>query len=170
MGEGKSLNMLARAFLYAMQLGMLRAVLASFLVASLPLEAQAQTRDIRVFADESLRAALAEANEFFLFENAMKTVMSYGASAELARQIETGAPGDVFISADAGAMDALAARNLIDTGTRTDLLSNKLVPPTLYPIAILSGSTNVLASIYVQYLTSPKAAPFFESHGFVFLP
>ncbi len=162
--------MLAREFLHAIQRLVLRAAMAALFVATLSLEAQAQTRDIRVFADASLRNALAEANEFFLFENAMKTVMSYGASAELARQIENGTPGDVIISADASAMDALAARNLIDPGTRADLLSDKMVPPTLYPIAILSSSTNVLASIYVQYLLSPKAAPFFESHGFVFLP
>ena len=39
--------------------------------------------------------------------------------------------------------------------------------PIIYPIAILTSSTNVLASIYVQYLRSPKAASFFERQGFV---
>jgi molybdate transport system substrate-binding protein len=40
-------------------------------------------------------------------------------------------------------------------------------PPINYPIAMLASSTNGVAPIYVQYLRSPKAAPFFEKQGFV---
>jgi molybdate transport system substrate-binding protein len=39
--------------------------------------------------------------------------------------------------------------------------------PIIYPIASLTGSTNVLAPIYLQYLLSPKGSPFFERRGFV---
>ena len=40
-------------------------------------------------------------------------------------------------------------------------------PPIIYPIAILASSTNGVAPVYVQYLLSPKAEPFFEKQGFV---
>ena len=40
-------------------------------------------------------------------------------------------------------------------------------PPIVYPIAILEKSTNGVASVYVQYLLSPKATRFFEKRGFV---
>jgi molybdate transport system substrate-binding protein len=52
---------------------------------------------------------------------------SYAGSSLLARQIERGAPADVFISADLDWMDYLASRGLIDARTRTDLLGNRLV-------------------------------------------
>jgi molybdate transport system substrate-binding protein len=52
---------------------------------------------------------------------------SYAASSALAKQIEQGAPADVFISADTNWMDYLAARKLIAPATRTDLLGNALV-------------------------------------------
>ena len=155
--------MLSRAFLYAIRL----AVLAAAIVAPLSMPSRAQTRDIVLFADASLKDALEEANNLFLYENAMKVVVSYGASSELARQIENGAMVDVFISAGPAPMSALAERKLIDPGTRADVVRK---PPSVYPIAILANSTNVLASIYLQYLTSPKAAPFFEKQGFEFLP
>jgi molybdate transport system substrate-binding protein len=147
-----------------------RAVLLSIglvLAAALPLRSQAQTRDIILFADASLKNAIEEANALFLYENAMKVVVTYGESAELASQLENGAMADVFISAGPAAMEAVVARNLIEPETRADLVRK---PPVTYPIAILAGSTNVLASIYVQYMTSPKAAPYFEKQGFVFLP
>ncbi len=52
---------------------------------------------------------------------------SYQSSSTLARQIEKGAPADLFISANPQWMDYLAERNLIDKDTRFDLLSNGLV-------------------------------------------
>ena len=197
--------------------------------------------------------------------------MSYGASSTLAKQIENGAPADVFISADLDWMDYLAERKLIKPETRAKFLGNKLVlvtaansnvgltigqnfplaqalgngrlamadptsipagkygkaaleklgvwasvankvapaqdvraalllvsrgeapfgivyqtdaaadktvkvvgtfpesshPPIIYPIAILANSTNGVTPVYVQYLLSPKAEPFFEKQGFV---
>jgi len=74
---------------------------------------------------------------------------------------------DVFISAGPQPMDSLAQRKLLQEDSRADLVAK---PPLTYPIGILASSTNVLASIYVQYMTSPKAAPFFEKQGFAFLP
>jgi len=224
-----------------------------------------------VFADTSLKSALDEANNLFRFENGSGISVSYGESAALARQIEAGVPGDVFISADPDWMDYVADRKLIQPSTRENLLGNKLVliagadskttltidqnfplahaladgrlampdpasvsagkhakaaleklgvwesvvnrivsassvratlllvsrgeaplgvvyqsdaatektvriiatfpqlahPAINYPVAILTNSTNGVASVYVQYLLSPKAEPFFEKRGFV---
>jgi ABC-type molybdate transport system substrate-binding protein len=74
---------------------------------------------------------------------------------------------DVFISAGPESMDSLAQRNLIQADTRIDLARK---PPVVYPVAITASSTNVLATIYVQYLVSHKVAPYFEGRGFVFIP
>lgn len=52
---------------------------------------------------------------------------SFDASSKLARQIEAGAPADLFFSADGEWMDALAAKGLVATDTRVDLLGNRLV-------------------------------------------
>jgi molybdate transport system substrate-binding protein len=243
---------------------------AALLLTALSLPAQAQFRDVLVFGDASIKAALDEANKLFLFENGSGVVVTYGASAALAKQIEGGAAGDVFISADVESMDYVAERKLIQPDTREKFLGNKLVliagagsnvtlaigqdfplaqalgngrlavadpaasaagkygkaaleklgvwasladklavtpdtqaallmvsrgeaplgivyqtdaatdknvkivatfpesahPPIIYPLAILTKSTNGVAPVYVQYLLSPKAEAFFEKRGF----
>jgi molybdate transport system substrate-binding protein len=248
----------------------LRAVWVALLLALSGVQAQAQFRDVLVFAAASLKNALDEANALFLFENGSGVRVSYGASSALARQIENGAPADVFISADLDWMDYVAERKLIKPDTRAKFLGNRLVlvanadskilltigpnfqlaqalgdsrlamadpasvpagkygkaaleklgvwssvaakiapaqdvraaltlisrgeaplgivyqtdaaadknvkvigtfpeathPPIVYPMAILAGSTNGVAPVYVQYLLSPKAEPFFEKRGF----
>ena len=55
-----------------------------------------------------------------------KVVISYAASSALAKQVESGAPADVFISADLDWMDYLDQRKLVKAGTRTNLLRNRL--------------------------------------------
>jgi len=247
----------------------LQAILVIPLVAT-AMPVQAQFRDVLVFAAASLKDALNEANSLFLFENGSGIRVSYGASSALAKQIENGAPADVFISADLDWMDYVAERKLIQPETRAKFLGNRLVlvasatsklsltiapnfplaqaigdgrlamadpasvpagkygkaaleklgvwgsvsgriapaqdvraalvlvargeaalgivyqtdaaadknvrvigtfpesahPPIIYPMAILAGSTNGVAPVYVQYLLSPKAEPFFEKRGF----
>ena len=249
----------------------LQSAALAVLLAGSGLQTQAQFRDVLVFGAASLKNALEEANNLFLFENGSGIKVSYGASSALAKQIENGAPADVFISADPDWMDYVAERKLINPETREKFLGNKLVlitgansnvaltigqnfplaqalgngrlamadpaavpagkygkaalqklgvwasvankvapaqdvraallfvsrgeaplgivyqtdaaadknvkivatfpesthPPIIYPIAILAGSTNGVAPVYVQYLLSPKAAPFFEKQGFV---
>jgi molybdate transport system substrate-binding protein len=56
-----------------------------------------------------------------------KAVISYAASSALAKQIEAGAPADIFISADLDWMDHVAQRNLIRPDTRRNLLGNRIV-------------------------------------------
>jgi molybdate transport system substrate-binding protein len=248
----------------------LRAATVAIVLAASGLPAQAQFHDVLVFAAASLKNALDEANSLFLFENGSGVKVSYGASSALAKQIENGAPADVFISADNDWMDYLAQRKLIMPDTREKFLGNKLVlvapadskvsltigpsfpleqalgngrlaiadpaavpagkygkaaleklgvwnsiagklapaqdvraalllvsrgeaplgivyqtdaaadknvkviatfpesshPPIVYPLAILASSTNGVTPVYVQYLLSPKAEPFFEKKGF----
>src|SRR5205807_2576041 len=91
------------------------------------LQAQAQTRDIVLFGDVSLKRALDDANNLFLFENAMVVAASYGASSALAKQIESRATADVFISAHPDSMNYLAERRLIKPNSRWNFLGNKLV-------------------------------------------
>src|SRR2546425_1120099 len=111
----------------AIRLPILQAATLAFLLAPFGLQAQAQTRDIMVFGAASLKNALDDANNLFLFENAMRVGVSYGASSALAKQIESGAPADVFISADLGWMDYIDQKKLIKPGTRANLLGNKIV-------------------------------------------
>jgi molybdate transport system substrate-binding protein len=85
------------------------------------------TRGPVVFAAASLREALDEVATAFERQQGGRVVRSYAASSALARQIEAGAPADVFLSADLEWMDYLAERKLIDPGTRANLLGNRLV-------------------------------------------
>ncbi len=102
-------------------------VVVQALVALLMATVPAQAQDLTVFAAASLNEALDEAGQTFRRVNGNKVVVSYAASSALARQIENGAPADIFISADLDWMDYLAKRQLINTATRMNLLRNRLV-------------------------------------------
>ena len=88
--------------------------------------AQAQTQDVVVFAAASLKTALDEVSARWRAEGNRAPKISYGASSALAKQIEQGAPADLFISADLDWMDYLDQRQLIQSATRFDLLGNRL--------------------------------------------
>ena len=87
----------------------------------------AAERTITVFAASSLSDVLQEINQAFTADTGITVRVSPAASSALARQIESGSPADVFISADQEWMDYLASRKLIKTGTRVDIVSNSLV-------------------------------------------
>ncbi len=84
-------------------------------------------RPIVVFAASSLTDALQELGADFGKSAGIDVKLSFAASSALARQIESGAPADVFFSADADWMDYLQSRKLIQTESRHDLLGNRLV-------------------------------------------
>lgn len=88
--------------------------------------AQAQER-ITVFAAASLKNAIDEIGQAYTAGSGARVVASYASSAALARQIEQGAPADLFVSADIPWMDYLAERKLVRTDTRLNLLGNSLV-------------------------------------------
>ncbi|UHS58175.1 molybdate ABC transporter substrate-binding protein [Agrobacterium vaccinii] len=82
---------------------------------------------VTVFAAASMKNALDAANAEWAKETANEATVSYAASSALAKQIEAGAPADVFISADLAWMDYVAGKKLIKDGTRVNLLGNRLV-------------------------------------------
>jgi len=82
---------------------------------------------ITVFAAASLTNALQELGDRFTKETSIPVKFSFAASSTLARQIESGAPADVFFSADLEWMDYLQTRNLIQPQSRHDVLGNRLV-------------------------------------------
>jgi molybdate transport system substrate-binding protein len=89
--------------------------------------ASAYAQDVTVFAAASLKEALDEAAQQFQRNSGRKVAVSYAASSALAKQIDNGAPADVFISADLDWMDYLEQRKLVKAGTRANLLRNRLV-------------------------------------------
>ena len=101
---------------------------ASFRVPLTPfLWASAQAADLTVFAAASLKNALDDAAKKYEAKTGDKVVVSYAASSVLAKQIEQGAPADIFFSADLDWMDYLEQKKLIDAGSRHTLLGNSLV-------------------------------------------
>ena len=244
------------------------------LVVQLSAASVAAAKDVVVFAAASLKNALDDASAAYQKETETKILISYAASPTLAKQIESGAPADLFISADLDWMDYLQKRNLIKAETRLTLLGNKLVliapasstatieirpgfalanllgnehlsmadpgavpagkygkaaleklgvwasvadkvapaqdvrsalllvsrgetplgivyatdaaadkgvrivaafpedshPPIVYPVAELSASTNAAAALFLDFLKSDRARPYFERQGFAFRP
>ena len=83
--------------------------------------------DVVVFGAASLKEALDDQAKQFEAASGSKVVISYGASNALAKQIESGAPADLFISADLDWMDYVDRKALVMAGTRVNLLRNTLV-------------------------------------------
>lgn len=83
--------------------------------------------ELTVHAAASLTDAMKEIGAAYEKESGDKVQFNFGASNMLARQIEEGAPADVFFSADEAKMDALERKDLLLPGTRRGLLSNSLV-------------------------------------------
>jgi molybdate transport system substrate-binding protein len=96
-------------------------------VAAAPAPATAQDASLTIFAAASLKNVLDDVDAAFSKQTGLKVVASYAASSALIKQIEEGAPADVFISADPDWMDYGAKKQLIKDGTRFNLLGNKLV-------------------------------------------
>ncbi len=99
--------------------------LAALAVIGLPL--LADDKGPLVFAAASLKDGIDAVDAGFAKESGKQPVASYAASSALAKQIEQGAPADIFISADEDWMNYLADRKLIKPDTRFDLLGNTLV-------------------------------------------
>jgi molybdate transport system substrate-binding protein len=104
-----------------------RTALAVAIVMAAGTISQAQEKSLTVFAAASIKNALDDINAAFTKKSSVKTVASYAATSALMRQIEQGAPADIFISADLDWMDYLQTRNLIKAETRGNWLGNRLV-------------------------------------------
>lgn len=82
--------------------------------------------EILVFAAASATDAINEISALYAKKGLGTIKGSYASSSTLAKQIEQGAPADVFLSANLNWMDYLAGKKLIADGTRTNLLRNRV--------------------------------------------
>ena len=103
------------------------AAFAAIGLSLLPSLTHADDKGPVVFAAASLKDALDAADAGWTKDSGKQVVASYAASSALAKQIEQGAPADIFISADEDWMNYLADKKLIKPDTRFDLLGNTLV-------------------------------------------
>ncbi len=120
--------------------------------------------EIRVFAAASLTDVMQEIATAYEKQSHDHIVFNFAGSSTLARQIEDGAPADLFFSADELKMDALQKKGLIVKETRVSFISNSLVivgtiirrPPELIGKKIAMGEpSTVPVGIYAkQWLTS----------------
>lgn len=90
-------------------------------------QAVAQEGKITVFAAASLTNAMQDIAAAYTKEKQVKVVSSFASSSTLARQIEAGAPADLFISADQKWMDYAVEKKAVDSASRETLLGNSLV-------------------------------------------
>lgn len=102
------------------------AILACLAVLFAPPIVRAQDNSVTVFAAASLKNALDDVNAAFTRAGGAKVVVSYAATSALVKQIEQGAPADVFLSADVRWMDYAVEHKLVAPDTRVNLLGNKL--------------------------------------------
>jgi molybdate transport system substrate-binding protein len=147
---------------------LIRTCLVLLVCAAASLSAAAQSprppNDVLVFAAASLQTALDELVEPVQRAMGIRMRVSYAASSALARQIESGAPADLFISADLDWMDYLADRRLIRAGSRVNLLGNRLVlvAPRAEPVTLKIGPGFALAAALGRHrlaLADPAAVP-----------
>ena len=88
---------------------------------------RAATQEVVVFAAASLTTALDQVAAAWTDETGHRAVMAFAGTSALARQIQDGAPADIFISASVDWMDAIEASGDLRDGTRRDILGNRLV-------------------------------------------
>lgn len=121
-----------------------RAVLACLAAASLSAAPAAQAAgDVTIFAAASMKNALEEVAAGYEAETGTRVRLSLAGSSALARQIEAGAPADVFISANTGWMDRIEDAGLVVEGSRFDLARNALAlvgPAGAAPVALDAGT------------------------------
>lgn len=98
-----------------------------WLAIALLIPPSARADGLLVAAAASLTDALREIGTVYEQQHRNRVAFNFAASSTLARQIEEGAPVDVFFSADLEKMDRLERRGLIEKGSRRELLSNQLV-------------------------------------------
>jgi molybdate transport system substrate-binding protein len=129
--------------------------------AVLPTTTLLRASEVTVFAAASLIDSLKEIAANYEKQSGDKIVFNFGASSMLARQIEAGAPADIFFSADEAKMDALENKGLILNETRTSRLSNSLVIVVAAEGGARIESHKDLATVKVKRLAlaEPKTVP-----------
>jgi molybdate transport system substrate-binding protein len=117
--------------------------------------------DVTVFAAASLVESLKELATLYKQQTTQTVVFNFAASSTLARQIEEGAPADVYFSADEAQMNRLEQKGLLMAGTRRDLLSNTLVVVVAaeHGVKVRSPRDLIRPDIHRIALGDPLAVP-----------
>jgi molybdate transport system substrate-binding protein len=110
-----------------------------------------QAAQVTVFAAASLTDSLKQIAADYEKTSGDKIVFNFAASGTLARQIETGAPADIFFAADETKADALEKKGLLVSGTRKSLLGNTLVIVTT-PDAVAVHAPADLTNAAIQHI------------------
>jgi molybdate transport system substrate-binding protein len=129
------------------------------LLASFTLRAAGPGPEILVFGAASLTESLQDLGKAYAAKTGETVVFSFGGSNDLARQIQAGAPADVFFSADTAKMDALEKAGLVRAGDRREFLSNALVVIVPSASAAKVASAGDLASFPKIGLADPASVP-----------
>ncbi|MFA6954489.1 MAG: molybdate ABC transporter substrate-binding protein [Thermoanaerobaculia bacterium] len=121
----------------------------------------ASAAELRIHAAASLSDALTEVGKAWETKGGAKLRLNFGASSLLARQIEEGAPGDVFFSADEAKMDALDRKGLVVRDSRRALLSNALavIVPSDSGLKLNSASDLASSAVARIALAEPSTVP-----------
>jgi molybdate transport system substrate-binding protein len=124
-------------------------------------QANAWAEEILVSAAASLTDVLNDISKGYQSKSKNTVRFNYGPSSGLARQIEEGAPADIFFSADLPQMDGLDKKGLLEPGTRKNLLSNQLViiVPADSKLAISSPKDLLKADVKRIALAEPSSVP-----------
>lgn len=138
-----------------MRQGTVRGCVTAAIAAAAALAAAAPARaeePVVVFAAASLTDAMGDVAKAWVAQGHPKPVFSFGSSAAMARQVEAGAPAQLFASADERWMDELARHGALLEGSRRDVLGNRLVlvepKATAAPVEIAEGGfAAVLAGV-----------------------
>ena len=130
-------------------------------VVALLLAKSLHAAEIHVFAAASLTDALKEIAGTYEKKTGDKIYFNLAASSVLARQIEEGAPADLFFSADEARMDGLDKKGLLVEGTRKSLLSNSLVIVVPPDSTVVLKSANALTGLEIKRIAlgEPKTVP-----------
>lgn len=120
------------------------------------------TGPVTIMAASSLQDVVGELTRRIESEQGVSIRVSYAASSTLARQIQAGAPADIFLSADARWMDELGQRQQVDAASRSDLLTNALViiaGPNVEPPAGPARLADALSADARLALADPAHVP-----------
>jgi molybdate transport system substrate-binding protein len=134
------------------------ASLVFFLICS---QSGALAEEILVSAAASLTDVLNEISKNYQSKSKNTVKFNYGPSSGLARQIDEGAPADIFFSADLPQMDNLDKKGRLEPGTRKNLLSNQLViiVPADSKLTISSPKDLLKADVKRIALAEPSSVP-----------
>jgi molybdate transport system substrate-binding protein len=123
--------------------------------------ASARAAELLVFGAASLTDVLKELGDSYGKSTGDKITFSFGASNTLARQIQAGAPADLFLSADEKSMDGLDKGRLLLAGTRKSVLSNTLVVvvPAGSSLKIAAPEDLAAPGVRVLALAEPQSVP-----------